>query len=163
MDQQVPGGKYHRIVYNFLTAWLIFLVKPVLHFATELNSSVIQKCNVLGVPSYDLFTSAHRLKQYFLCPWWLAFTDWETRGPLCFLSWSTIMAQEEDVPGVHPLWVEFKYSIRGQEIIMCNRNWWKEVWGRSNLPQKSSTVLSEPKFGPPPPPNKKFLDLPLMS
>ena len=29
---------------------------------------------------------------------------------------------------------------------------------RSNLPQKSSTVLSEPKFGPP---NPKFLDLPL--
>ena len=32
---------------------------------------------------------------------------------------------------------------------------------RNNLPQKSSTVLSEPKFGPSPPPNKKFLDPPL--
>ena len=31
---------------------------------------------------------------------------------------------------------------------------------RSNLPQKSSTVLSEPKFGPP---NKKFLDPPLVT
>ena len=29
---------------------------------------------------------------------------------------------------------------------------------RSNLPQKSSAVLSEPKFGPP---NKKFLDPPV--
>ena len=25
------------------------------------------------------------------------------------------------------------------------------AWGRSNLPQKSPTALSEPKFGPPPP------------
>ena len=32
---------------------------------------------------------------------------------------------------------------------MCNRDWWEGVWGRSNLPQKSPTVLSEPKFGPP--------------
>ena len=34
------------------------------------------------------------------------------------------------------------------------------VGEKSNLPQKSSTVLSEPKFGPPPP-HEKFLDLPL--
>ena len=33
------------------------------------------------------------------------------------------------------------------------------VGEKSNLPQKSSTVLSEPKFGPPP--HEKFLDLPL--
>ena len=32
---------------------------------------------------------------------------------------------------------------------------------RNNLPLKSSTVLSEPKFGSPPPPNQKFLDPPL--
>jgi len=32
------------------------------------------------------------------------------------------------------------------------------VWGRSNLPQKSPAVLSEPKFEPP---NEKFLDPPL--
>ena len=30
-------------------------------------------------------------------------------------------------------------------------DWWEGGWGESNLPQKSSTVLSEPKFGPPPP------------
>ena len=40
------------------------------------------------------------------------------------------------------------------------------VWGRSNLPQKSPTVLSEPKFGLPPPPpppfNQKRPDPPLV-
>ena len=56
---------------------------------------------------------------------------------------------------------------KGQGIITCNHVWWEGVcgeWGRSNLPQKSSTILSEPKFGPTPPPlppNKKFLDPPL--
>ena len=138
-------------------------MKPVLHFATKLNSSVIQKCNFLGVPSYDLFTSAHRLKQYFSCQWWLAFTDWSSLLSQLVDNYS---ARGGYVPGVHLLRVEFKYSVRGQEIMMCNRNWWKGVCGRSNFPQKSSTVLSEPKFGPPshlppPPPNKKFLDLPL--
>ena len=54
-------------------------------------------------------------------------------------------AQEEYVPRVHPLRVEFKYAIKGQGIIpwsliiMCNRDWWERMWdvcGRSNLPQK---------------------------
>ena len=72
---------------------------------------------------------------------------------------------------MHPLWVEFKYTVRGKGIITCNRDWWEGVWGvwgvwvRSNLPQKSSTVLSEPKFAPlpaPPPSNQKFLDPPLL-
>ena len=31
-------------------------------------------------------------KQYFPRQWRPAFTDWEARGRLCFLSWSTIMA-----------------------------------------------------------------------
>ena len=105
-------------------------MKPVLHFATKLNSSVIQKHNFWGVPSYDLFTSARRFESSISC----ANGDWHSLiGPLCFLSWSTIMAQEEDVPGVHPLQVKFKYSVRGQEIMMCNCDWWKGVWGRSNL------------------------------
>ena len=56
---------------------------------------------------------------------------------------------------------EFKYTIRGQGIITCNCDWWERVWG-CNLPQKSSTVLSEPKFGPPPP-SLPFLDPPLLS
>ena len=54
---------------------------------------------------------------------------------------------------------------KGQGIITCNHVWWEGVWGewgRSNLRQKGSTILAEPKFGPtPPPPNKKFLDPPL--
>ena len=33
-------------------------------------------------------------------------------------------------------------------------DWWEGVWGKSNLPQKSSTVPSEPKFGPPSAPMK---------
>ena len=37
-------------------------------------------------------------------------------------------------------------------LYFLNRDWWEGVWGRRNLPQKSSTVLSEPKFGPHPPP-----------
>ena len=39
-----------------------------------------------------------------------------------------------------------------RNTITYNRDWWEgmwEVWGRSNLTQKSSTVFSEPKFGPP--------------
>ena len=46
---------------------------------------------------------------------------------------------------MHPLWVEFKYTVKGKGIITCNRDWWEGVWGvwgvwgRSNLPQKSST------------------------
>ena len=58
-------------------------------------------------------------------------------------------------------------QVKGQGIIPYNHVWWEGVWGewgRSNFPQKSSTILSEPKFGPTPPPptpNKKFLDPPL--
>ena len=73
------------------------------------------------------------------------------------------MAQGENVPRVHPFTSRIQVHVRGQGFITCNRDWWEGVWGEANLPQKSSTVLSEPKFGPPPPPNKKFLDLPLLS
>ena len=52
-------------------------------------------------------------------------------------------------------------------LYFLNRDWWEGVWGRRNLPQKSSTVLSEPKFGlllppPPPSPNQTFLNTPLI-
>ena len=46
--------------------------------------------------------------------------------------------------------------LSGQGIITYNRDWWEVVWGRSNLPQKNLAVLSEPKFGPPPPPQSKI-------
>ena len=79
-------------------------------------------------------------KQYFPRQRRPAFTDWETRSRLCFLSWSTIM---------HPLGVEFKYTVRGQGIITCNRGWWEGVRGGCRgeviCPQKSSTFISEPK------------------
>jgi len=39
--------------------------------------------------------------------------------------------------------------ISGQGIITYNHDRWEGVWGRSNLPQKSPAVLSEPKFGLP--------------
>ena len=90
-------------------------------------------------------------KQYISRQWRPVFTNWEKRGRLCFLSWSTFMVQEKDIPRVHPLRVEFMYTLRAQGIITCNRDWWELVLGRSNLPQKFLTVLSEPKFGPPPP------------
>ena len=60
-------------------------------------------------------------------------------------------------------------GLGGQGIITCNRAQWRARgffyrggWGGvgwSYLPQKSSTVLSEPKFGTP---TKKSLGLPLV-
>ena len=58
------------------------------------------------VPSYDLFASAR--KEVF------SRSNGIQRGHLCFLSWLTIMAQEEDVTRVHPLQVEFKYTVHGK-------------------------------------------------
>ena len=56
-------------------------IKHGLHFATKLNSRDIWKCNYFGVSSYDPLPLL--AKQYFQHQWWLAFTDWETRGHLC--------------------------------------------------------------------------------
>ena len=47
-----------RIVYRFLIGWFFFLMKQELHFATNLNSRDIKKCNCFSVPSYDLFACA---------------------------------------------------------------------------------------------------------
>ena len=72
--------------------WLTFLLKRALHFATKLNTRDIQKCNCFSVPSYDVFAST---RKYFTRQRRPVFTDWqirETRGRVCFLSWSTIMA-----------------------------------------------------------------------
>ena len=44
---------------------------------------------------------------------------------------------------MHPLRVEFKYTATSQGVFTtCNHEWWEGVYGRSNLPQKSSTVPS---------------------
>ena len=123
---------------------------------------LLRICVCFWVPPYDLFTSAHKAvfpTSMVTGVHWLenvAISAFSAGGQL----W-------RNVPGVHPLRVEFKYTVRGPEIIMCNHNWWKGVWVRINLPQKSLTVLSEPLSlnspPPPPSPNKKFLDLPLTS
>ena len=42
-----------RIVYHLLTGWF-FLMKRASHFATNLNSRDIKKCNWFWVPSYNL-------------------------------------------------------------------------------------------------------------
>ena len=43
---------------------------------------------------------------------------------------SLLQAQEEGVPRMRPLRVEFMYTVsRGQGIITCNRDWWEGVWG----------------------------------
>ena len=72
-------------------------------------------------------------------------------------------AQEEDVLRVHPLRVECKYTVRGQGIITCMQPrlvaGGEGVVGEEVICHKKSSVLSEPKFGPP---NKKFLDPPLL-
>ena len=56
-----------------------------------------------------------------------------------------------------------QYTVRGQGIITCNRDGWDGVcvWGGGGVGEtqfdpKSSTVLSEPKFGPPPHPPLKI-------
>ena len=95
------------------------LIKHALHFATKLNSRDIKKCNCFWVPFYDLFTSA--CKAVFPAP--IA-----SRG------------SQIEKHAARQLWRQL--------------GWWPlsmvwRVWRRSNFLQKSSTVLSEPKFGPP--------------
>ena len=77
--------------------------------------------------------------------------DWETRGRLCFLIWSTT---------IHPLRLEFKYTLSKdpKNYSARPRLVGGDVEGQIIFLQKSSTVLSDPKFGPP---NHKFLDPPL--
>ena len=47
------------------------------------------------------------------------------------------------------------HRLRTSSCLCPLSDQWEGVWGKSNLPQKSSTVLSEPKFGPPPTPPMK--------
>ena len=56
--------------------WLIF----------SNETRVIQKCNCFGYP--PVICSPLLAKQYFPCQRLPAFTDWQTRGRLCFLSCS---------------------------------------------------------------------------
>ena len=126
-------------------------MKCALHFATKLNSRDIQKCNCFW-PSLPCNQSSHISDEQ--------------------LSGHALMHLQHDLDideictitrGGCSKGASFtsrtQIHRRGQGIT-CNCDWCEGVWGRSNLPQKSSTVFPEPKFGPPPPPtpNEKFLD-----
>ena len=64
-------------------------------------------------------------------------------------------AQVEDVPRVHPLRVEFKYTVsRGQGIITCNRDWWEGVWGEVICHKKVQRSFLNQSLDPPPPQSK---------
>ena len=63
----------HRQDRISLFNWLIFLMKRAWQFSTMICSPLLAK-------------------QYFPRQRRPVFTDWETRGRLCFLSWSKIMA-----------------------------------------------------------------------
>ena len=94
-------------------------------------------------------------KQYFPRHWRPAFTDWETRGRLRFFSWSTIMAQGENVPRVHPFTSRIQVHVRGQGFITCNRDWWEGVWGEVICHKKVQQSFLNQSLDPPPP-NKKI-------
>ena len=159
-------------------------MKRALHFATKLNSRDIQKCNCFGYP--PMICLPLLAKQYFPRQRRPAFTDWETSGRLCLLSWSmtttrpitafysflstsqsseieneTVNGKEAEAETVecengklfyafnsiswemlvndyglearafvllhkrrmHPLRVQFNYTVRGQGIVTCNRDW----------------------------------------
>ena len=91
-------------------------MKRALHFATKLNSGDIQKCNCFWVSSYDLFASAR--KAAFHAP--TVTGVHRLTGNLYNLCYQ---AQEEHVPRVHPLPVEFTYTVRDQGIITYNCDW----------------------------------------
>ena len=55
-ETEILTRRYCISLFN----WLIFLMKLALHFATKLNSRIVQKCNCFWVSSYDLFASARK-------------------------------------------------------------------------------------------------------
>ena len=126
-------------------------MKCTLHFATKLSSRDIKKCNIivfglLWLVTNQVISLMNGCQNLHSCTYIMTLTLMKS-----------VQSQEEDVPRAHPLRVEFKYTARGH-AIMCNCDSWEgvwKVWGRSNLQQKRSTVLPEPKLGPPPHFNKK--------
>ena len=79
-----------------------------------------------------------------------AFTDCETRGRLCFFSWSTIMVQEENVPRVHVFTSRIQVDVRGQGFITCNRDWWEGVWGEVICHKTVQQSFLNQSLDPPP-------------
>ena len=88
-----------------------FLMKRVWYFPTKLNARDIQKCNCFWVPSLLMICSPLLAKQCFPRQQRPAFTDWETRGHLYFLSWLTIMAITAD------------NHVFSTSQIQCNWKW----------------------------------------
>ena len=75
-----------------------------------------------------------------------------------------LRAQGENVPRVHPFTSRIQVHVRGQGFITCNRDWWEGVWGEVLCHKKVQQSFLNQTLDPPPhPPNKKFLDLPLLS
>ena len=88
-----------------------FLMKHVWYFPTKLNARDIQKYNCFWVPSLLMICSPLLAKQCFPRQQRPAFTDWETRGHLYFLSWLTIMATTAD------------NHVFSTSQIQCNWKW----------------------------------------
>ena len=98
-------------------------MKHALHFATKLNSGDTQKYNCFW-SSYDLFASA--CKAVFHAP--TVTGVHRLRFEICTI-FVTKQAQEEHVPRVHPLPVEFTYTVRDQGIITATG--WGGGWGKN--------------------------------
>ena len=64
---------------------------------------------------------------------------------------------------MHPFKSRIQVHVRGQGFITCNRDWWEGVWGEVICHKKVQQSILNQSLGPPPPPNKKFLDPPLLS
>ena len=94
-----------------------FLMKRVWYFPTKLNARDIQKCNCFWVPSLLMICSPLLAKQCFPRQQRPAFTDWETRGHLYFLSWLTIMATTADnhVFSTNQIQCNWKWNSNGIE------------------------------------------------
>ena len=110
-------------------------MKCTLHFATKLNSRDIKKQNTIAFGLLWLVTN-QVISLMNGCQNLHSYTYIMTLTLM-----KSVQSQEEDVPRVHPLRVEFKYTARGQGIT-CNCDSWEGVWGRSNLPQKKFIFFS---------------------
>ena len=97
---------------------LIFLLKCTLHFATKLNSRDIKKQNTIAFGLLWLVTN-QVISLMNGCQNLHSYTYIMTLTLM-----KSVQSQEEDVPRVHPLWVEFKYTARGQGIT-CNCDFWE--------------------------------------
>ena len=89
-------------------------MKRAFHFSAKLNARDIKKYNCFWAPSYlYLFANGDRRSQI------------EIRN----LYHACYQAQEEDVLRMHPVPVEFTYTVRGKGIITYNCNWSAGGWG----------------------------------